>query len=187
MNEYLSKYDNFVIIGDINIDVEDKTNPNFDKFAEFCDTFSMLNLLKDYICFIKTHKSSIDLILTNKEHLFRLTKTNQTLIDVVHPLKSAFMEAQTTPLSPKKIVYKDFKNFKEENKLKDFSRKSDDSNENYEFLSYQFQSLVNKHAPLKTKISRGNNGPFVNKSLRKKIYKRSALRNKLLKDSSDLN
>ena len=84
-------------------------------------------------------------------------------------------------------MYKDFKNFKEENKLKDFSRKSDNSNENYEFLSYQFQSLVNKHAPLKTKISRGNNGPFVNKSLRKKIYKRSALRNKLLKDSSNLN
>ena len=84
-------------------------------------------------------------------------------------------------------MYKDFKNSKEENKLKDFSRKSDNSNENYEFLSYQFQSLVNKHAPLKTKISRGNNGPFVNKSLRKKIYKRSALRNKLLKDSSDLN
>ena len=84
-------------------------------------------------------------------------------------------------------MYKDFKNSKEENKLKDFSRKSDNSNENYEFLSYQFQSLVSKHAPLKTKISRGNNGPFVNKSLRKKIYKRSALRNKLLKDSSDLN
>ena len=63
---------------DLNIDVKNKTNPNFDKFSEFCDTFSMSNLIKDYTCFTKTHKSSIDLILTNKEHSFQLTKTTET-------------------------------------------------------------------------------------------------------------
>ena len=47
--------------------------------------------------------------------------------------------------------------------------------------------MVNKHAHLKTKIDRGNNDPFVNKTLRKEICKISALRNKLLKDSSDSN
>ena len=83
-------------------------------------------------------------------------------------------------------MYRDFKNFNvqaflEDVKLKNLSRKTDDSNENYEFLSYQFQSVINKHAPLKTKIVQGNNFPFVNKSLRKEIYKRSALRNKYLK------
>ena len=72
-------------------------------------------------------------------------------------------------------------------KLKNLSRKSDDSNENYEFLSYQLQSVVNKQAPLKTKIVRGNNAPFVNKTLGKEIYERSTLRNKFLKDSSDSN
>ena len=53
-------------MGDFNIDVKDKTNLNFDKFSEFCDTFSMSNLVKVYTCFTKTHKSSIDLILTKK-------------------------------------------------------------------------------------------------------------------------
>ena len=47
--------------------------------------------------------------------------------------------------------------------------------------------MVNKHAPLKTEIVRGNNVPFVNKILRKDICKRSALRNKFLKDSSESN
>ena len=47
--------------------------------------------------------------------------------------------------------------------------------------------MVNKHAPLKTKIVRGSNAPLVNKTLRKEIYKRSAIRNKFLKDSSDSN
>ena len=67
------------------------------------------------------------------------------------------MKAQTTRLPPEKVMYRDFKNFNkraflEDVKLKNFSRKSDDSNESYEFLSYQFQSVVNKHAPLTVKI-----------------------------------
>ena len=89
-------------------------------------------------------------------------------------------------------MYRDFKNFHERTfledvKLKMFSRRSDDSNENYELLSYQFQFAVNKHASFKTKIFRGNNAPLVNKTLRKEIYKRSASRNKFLKDSSESN
>lgn len=32
LNKYLSKYDNINNIGDLNINVKDKTNPNFDKF-----------------------------------------------------------------------------------------------------------------------------------------------------------
>ena len=50
LNKNLSKYDN-IIIGDFNIDVKDKTNPNFDKFSGFCCTFSMSNLVRDYFCF----------------------------------------------------------------------------------------------------------------------------------------
>ena len=72
-------------------------------------------------------------------------------------------------------MHRDFKNFNEKAleafledvKLKNFSRKDDDSNENHEFLSYQFQHVVNKHAPLKANIVGGNNATFVNKTLRK--------------------
>ena len=100
----------------------------------------------------------------------------ETGVSDVHLLISTFVKAQTTRLPPKKFMYRDFKNlnqkaFLEDVRLKHFSQKSDDSNENYEFLSYQFQSVVNKHASLKTKIVRENNAPFVNKTLRKEIYK----------------
>ena len=65
---------------DFNIDVKDKTNPNFEKFSKFCDTFSMSNLVKDYTCFTKTHKSRIDFTLTNKQNPFQLTKTTETRV-----------------------------------------------------------------------------------------------------------
>ena len=44
--------------------------------------------------------------------------------------------------------------------------------------SYKFLGIINKHAPLKKKIVRGNNAPFMNKEFQKEIYVRSRLRNK---------
>ena len=90
----------------------------------------MSNLVKDYICFTKTHKSSIHFILTNKEHLFQLTNTTETGESIVHLLISTFMKAQTTCLPTKKVMYRDLKNvnekaFLEDVKLKNLSRKSD--------------------------------------------------------------
>ena len=124
-------------MGDFKIDVKDKTNPNFDKFSEFCDTFSMSSLVKVYTCFNKN--SQIKYWLNyNKEKSFQLTKTTETGVTDVHLLISTFTKAQTTRLPPKKVMYRDFKNFKkaflEDVKLKNFSQKSDDSNENYDFL-----------------------------------------------------
>ena len=117
-------------MGDFNTDVKDKTNPNFDTFSEFCDTFRMSNLVKDYTCITKTHKSSIGFILTNNEHSFQLTKITETGVSYVHLLMSTFIKVQITRLSPKKVIYRNFKNFhekaiQEDVKLKNISRKSD--------------------------------------------------------------
>ena len=83
------------------------------------------------------------------------------------------MKSQTARLPIEKVRYRDFKNFNEKAflediKLKSLCRKSDDSNENCEFLSYLFQCVVNKHAPLKTKIVRGYNVPFAKKNFKKR-------------------
>ena len=39
-------------------------------------------------------------------------------------------------------------------------------------------STLDKHAPVKEKLIRGNNKPFITKELRKEIFKRSRLKNK---------
>ena len=48
----------------------------------------------------------------------------------------------------------------------------------YESLSDTFKAVVNKHAPLKEKIVRGNNAPFRTNELRKVIMNRSRLKKK---------
>ena len=48
----------------------------------------------------------------------------------------------------------------------------------YDILTENFKNLVDKHAPLKKKIVRGNQAPFMNKDLSKAIMTRSKLRNR---------
>ena len=52
------------------------------------------------------------------------------------------------------------------------------SSTTYDDFEETFLSLLNKHAPLKKKILRHNNGPFMTKELGKQIMNRSKLKNK---------
>ena len=63
-------YEPFIIMRDFNIDVTN-TGLEFDKLDEFSDLFNLTNLITFPTCFTKTHKSTIDLILTNKEGYFQ--------------------------------------------------------------------------------------------------------------------
>ena len=56
--------------------------------------------------------------------------------------------------------------------------KTVDENADYSKLEREFIDTLNKHAPKKTKLFRGNQKPHVNKVLRSAIMKRSRLKNK---------
>ena len=64
-------------MGDFNIDVT-KKGTEFDKLDEFYDLFNLTNLVTSRTCFTETHKSTIDLILTNKGNSFQKTKVRET-------------------------------------------------------------------------------------------------------------
>ena len=62
-----------------------------------------------------------------------------------------------------------------------------DPNQNYQSLTKTFLTIVNKHAPLKRKIVRGNQAPFMTKEFQKAIYTRSRLKNKMNKNPTEKN
>ena len=86
--------------------------------------------------------------------------------------------------TPKVIKYRNYKQYSEinfRNELKYCLNGVDlnqISNDDYVFL---FMEIFNKHAPLKSKYIRANDGPFMTRELRKEHMKRSRLRNKYLK------
>ena len=57
----------------------------------------------------------------------------------------------------------------------------------YENFKQLFLDITNKHAPIKTKMIRGNNAPFMNKELTKEIMAKSKLRNKFNRHKTKTN
>ena len=61
---------------------------------------------------------------------------------------------------------------------------SNDTNVNYKSITENFLEAIDKHAPLKKKLVRGNQAPFMNRDFQKAIYTRTRLKNKYWRDPS---
>ena len=69
----------------------------------------------------------------------------------------------------------------------DFESRFDDAYQLYDNLTLRFQKVIDKHAPLKTRIKRGNNAPFMNHELYKPIYVRLNLKKEFNKNPNEEN
>ena len=75
----LNRYDNSIVMGDFNIDINKDDAIGHDKLDVFCDTLNLTNLVKSETCYTNNHKSTIDLFLTNKPRSFQFTTKLKSL------------------------------------------------------------------------------------------------------------
>ena len=92
---------------------------------------------------------------------------------------------------PKIINYRDYRKFDIDSFRKDLKdrliRQSQQALISYDIFDAIVLSVLNKHAPVKQKSVRANEGPFMTKALRKAIVNRTHLRNRYNKDRTDEN
>ena len=87
------------------------------------------------------------------------------------------------------VNYRDYQNFQNNEfraELDNEMSKHDLGNMEYQHFLNIFIDILNKHAPMKQKYLRANQGRFMTKDLHKAIMKRSRLRNKFLRDRTDI-
>ena len=178
------KYENIVIIGDINIDTDNDKAAGLNKMSEFCNVFDLENLIRGNTCVTVRHTSSIDVILTNKKRSFKNSGTVATGVSGFHKMVLTTMRACYERLKLNKIQYRTYKNFNEQNFLKDLGNTPfhlcKDMNDKilaHEQFKNMFKLVTDKHAPIKSKFIRGTHAPFMNKELSKAIMHRSKLKN----------
>ncbi|XP_057312270.1 uncharacterized protein LOC130653772 [Hydractinia symbiolongicarpus] len=109
-----------------------------------------------------------------------------------HLMITTFLRSHLVRLKPKLIVYRSNRKFDKRKFLSDVRNTRFDFNENdpasnYDHLTKTFSSIIEKHAPLKQKLLRGNKAPFLNKELRQAIYTRSRFKNRYNKDPTEEN
>ena len=105
LSKAVNKYENLIVMGDFNINLNETDCIGFGNLEKFWDNFNLTNLVESSTCFTKHNKSTIDLLLTNKSMSFQVTNTSETGISDCHKLISSFMKSYVSRLKPKTIFY----------------------------------------------------------------------------------
>ena len=180
LDKYLSKYDNYLLLGDFNSEINEVI------MKEFCDSYNLKNLINEPTCFKSLlHPSSIDLILTNRPKQFKDSKVIETGLSDHHKMTTTVLKTFFQKQSPLIIKYRDFKKFNKNLFRSELQHQLNNINSNditYETFETTFLNLFNLHAPIKQKYVRANNAPFMNKILSKAVMNRSRLRNMFLRN-----
>ena len=170
LNQLVNKYENIFLAGDLNIDLLDSKSDLNNHFFVLRDMYDQTNLVKVPTCYKNLKSTLTDALLTNRPNNFQKAIVCETGLSDCHMLIATTLRSTFVKLPPKTVTYRSYKNFNENVFLHELDQKliqgdwyrSDDL---YLNLTEIFLSILDKHAPVKSKQIRGNQAPFVNKSL----------------------
>ena len=180
-----SKYDNFVVLGDLNTEVSNSF------MEQFCASYNLKSLIKEPTCFKSVdNPSCIDLILTNHPKCFQKSGVYKTGISDFHKLTFTVLKTYFHKAKPRIIKYRDYKyfdnnNFRDE-LIRELSSNNIQSDDLARFTNVS-KMILEKKAPLKERYVRYNQAKFMNKILQKAIMNRSRLLNRYRKEKNRSN
>ena len=133
--------------------------------------------------------SCTDFTLTNSPRNFQNSNVFEKVLSDFHKFTTTVLKQYFLKPKPKVVNYKDYRKFRNvefraelDNEISEF----DISNMEYQHFVNIFIEILNKHAPMKQKYLRANQGRFMTKDLHKTIMKRTRLRNKLLSNWAEM-
>ena len=178
LNKFINKYDNIIMMADLNIDMKPGCE---NALTSFSNTYNLKNLIDKPTCYKNPNNPTyIDVILTNRKNSFYDTNVIETGLSDYHKMTVTCLKGYFEKLPPKTVYYRNYKFFDGvffRNDLENELNKLNINNINYDALKETLGTLLNKHAPIKKRLVRANDAPYMNKALRKAIMTRSRLKN----------
>ena len=182
---YSSKYENFIVMGDFNVECSNEYLDNF------CQCYNLESINREPTCFKSlTNPSCIDLILTNRPNLFYHSKVIETGLSDFHKLVASVLKIELKKQKPKIVFYRNYKKFDNELFRTELIEKLSLLNINgfeFENCNSAILKVLDKHAPRKRKYVRANQSEFMNKELSKAIMTRSRFLNRYRKNPTHIN
>ena len=176
---YSTLYEKVIVLGDFNIEAENKV------MKDFLQEHRFYNMKKQNACFEGDGGSCIDLLITNSKFSFMKTNSFETGLSDHHHMIYTILKTKFEKFEPKKLIYRNFKQFDSEQFKLDICN-SMSAVRTHAAFENNFISILDKHAPKKTKFLLGNQKPHFNKNLRKQIMIRSRLKNKANKSKNPI-
>ena len=153
----------------------------------FLQEHTFYNIMKQNTCFKSDGGSCIDLLITNSKFSFMKANSFETGLSDHHHMIYTILKTKFEKFKPKKSIYRNSKQYDSDQfKLDGFNSMSA-MRTNATFKN-NFGSILDRHAPKKTKKLRKNKKTYFNKNLWKQIMIRSCLKNKAnkLKHPNDI-
>ena len=145
--------------------------------------FNLNNLIKKPTCFKARTPRCIDLFLTTSTSSFKSSDAIETGLSDFHSMIITVLKDGFVKRGLRTLIYRDFRRFDQNcfrqtpwNDLQEMHVNGNDTANFSEFI-LRTETVLNEHAPIKKKIVRANDGPFMTKTLRKEIMTCSRLRN----------
>ena len=168
---YLTKYDQLFFLGDFNAGLEDTSVKNF------CSSYNLTNMNNKPTCFKNPdNPSGIDIILTNCSRSLQNSGVIETGLSDFHKLVVTVMKTTFKKSKPKIITYRSCKYFSNDRfreALKQIECNENNCDSRFGNFISSCNRILDEHAPKKKRYLRGNQSPFMNKTLVKAIMVRS--------------
>ena len=182
LDVYGAKYENMILVGDFN------TKESEQVFSDFIYEQDLYNIVSFPTCFKSVENpSTIDLFLTNRPKCFQNTIGFSTGLSDFHKLVATSFKMNFSKCKPIERTYRDMKHFDREVFRSDLISEISKIGSDYNVFDDTFNKVLDKHAPIKTKLLRANHKPYVTKAMRKAIMKRSELASKYRRSPTDEN
>ena len=145
------------------------------------------NLISEVTCVKSSVGSSIDVMLINSPRSFHHTSLTETGLSDCHKLILSLFRAFFKRIPAKTIEYRNYSKFSPEAFLHELDQElnkgiiCNSQDKLHDPFSDIFRTILDHHAPLKTKIIRGNQTKFMTKELSTSIMNRSKFKNRYLK------
>ena len=155
--------------------------------SDLLDVFNLKNLVKEPTCFMSNKRSLIDTILTNKPRSFHKIQGFVTGISYFHELVITVLRSYYNKLPPKNILNRNVKRFEKTTFLWNLDSRLtqgelySNCQGLYHKLTQICSEVLDYHAPVKQKVVRGNQAPFITKDLSKAIMVKSKTKTQYVK------
>ncbi len=170
-----------ILLGDINTDMQ-AMDDVFSK--DLCQPYGLSNLITEPTCFKSEKGTLLDPILVTNKYKFQSPFNLHCGSSDWHNMVGCVTRLKVPPQRPTKIQYRSYKNFDELKFTQDVScipfhvcEIFDDVHDQYWFASELYSDVINEHAPIKKRVIRTEQIPYMHSELRKEMYKRNMYKN----------
>ena len=181
---------NIIIVGDLNVNFINSKHC----LRDIIDLYGMINIVRKPTCRKGKNASLLDVVLTNVPKRLQNVMHCDLALSDFHDM-ICFSTKMHVSKRPKTIIkYRSYKKFNLEHFEQELSRLPfhvsdifDDVDESYWFYEQLINSVINEHAPMKSRTVLHKNVPYMNGELRRAINVRNMLRRRYYKLSSTIN